>query len=192
MLNDDGVLEALRALNEVQSNETQEEQQLQAAAAQRDARIAEIARLKELLREAEEDAAARGRAIAEHEQRNADIRDRRPPAEAEVQAAIARARQAIDDELRAAQQARLDALRADAVAVAAAVAEAERELGGAGPVPDSPSISWAHLTLGPQIGRGSFKTVHRGDMRGTPIAALLVPGGSGLAAEVALMARLGN
>ena len=53
-------------------------------------------------------------------------------------------------------------------------------------------IPWEHLTLRRQIGRGSFKTVHAGDLRGTPVAALLVPGGPGLEAEVALMARLGN
>jgi len=133
------------------------------------------------------------------EQRVNDERERRPAAEAQLQQTLDAVCDEIDQERReeaarlrrerAEEAARLRAAAAESAAAAARI-ERELDLPAAGQGTEG-IIAWEHITLGEQIGRGSFKVVHRGEMRGTPIAALLMPGGSGLQAEVALMARLG-
>jgi len=98
------------------------------------------------------------------------------------------------DQERREEEARLRRERAEEAArlrAAAARIERELDLPAAGQGAES-LIAWEHITLGEPIGRGSFKDVRRGKVNDTPIAALLVPGGSGLQAEVALMAKLGN
>ena len=80
------------------------ERELQAACSQVDAGITEITRLQELPRQSEETLAAHRRAATEHEERISTLRQRRQPEEADVQAAIARVRQVIEDGLQAAQE----------------------------------------------------------------------------------------
>jgi hypothetical protein len=127
--------------------------------------------------------------VPAHEERVAAALGQEQAAAAALEGAVAAALDALALEYRAEREAEAARLRAAALAI-------ERDLGRRGqavPVGEPQAlIPWEHLTLGRQIGRGSFKTVHAGDLRGTPVAALLVPGGPGLEAEVALMARLGN
>ena len=78
-------------------------------------------------------------------------------------------------------------------AAAGAGADAARRAAGAAEAGGAPHrIPWGHLAVRQQIGRGSFKTVYVGELRGTRVALLMVPGGTGLEDEVMLMARLGN
>ena len=103
---------------------------------------------------------------------------RRREERAEEAARLREAARAIEEELGRAAGAGADAARRPAGAA---------EAGGA-----PHSIPWGHLAVRQQIGRGSFKTVYVGELRGTRVALLMVPGGTGLEDEVMLMARLGN
>ena len=153
------------------------------------------------MREIERQLAASRAELAECERRLADERGQQPAAEAQFASAVA----AVCDEIEQEEQERARREREEqaeeAARLRAAAAEIERRLGvpaaeagagGAAASGQTAIIAWEKLTLHREIGRGSFKTVHRGELQGTPIAALFMPGGSGLQAEVALMKRLGS
>ena len=156
--------------------------------------------LRERIREIEEQLAARRAELADCERRLAAERERQPAAEAQFASAVAAVCDEIEHEERERARREREQKAQELARLRAAAAEIERELGapagggGAGGAEGSRScsIAWELLTLGRRIGRGSFKEVYQGEMQGTPVAALLMPGGTGLQAEVALMARLGN
>jgi hypothetical protein len=188
MLQDVRVRAPLSVLGDASASVRREEQELAAALAAREARAAECAQLREQLRRLEEELAVCTAAVSVHEERVAAAQGQEQEATDALEEAVAAALGALALEERAERAAEAARLREAALAI-------ERDLGlpaAASAAARIPWVPWEHLTLGRQIGRGSFKTVHAGDLRGTPVAALLVPGGTGLEAEVALMARLGN